>query len=241
MKSCKKVDLHIHTVASGHAFSTLNEIINRAREKQMSIVGISDHGPSMAGAPVESYFNMKADVKGEADDINILFGCEANILSEKGELDLHQDTVNGLDYILAGLHEFTPYIGKEQVYNTSAIVKCIEKEKILCISHPISRNFPVEEKAIVEAAASFHVALEINNRVFRGISRELVRQYLSLLEECKKINVPILLSSDSHVLSTVGEIGNLKIINESLEECSDLILNLHEKALINMMEEKHAE
>lgn len=43
-----EMDLHIHTIASGHAFSTLNEIVSYSEAKGMKTVGISDHGPSTA-------------------------------------------------------------------------------------------------------------------------------------------------------------------------------------------------
>ena len=40
-----KVDLHIHTVASGHAHNTILEYLTMAKKLEMSVIGISDHGP----------------------------------------------------------------------------------------------------------------------------------------------------------------------------------------------------
>ena len=45
------VDLHTHTIASGHAFSTLKENIDEAKKKGLRILGTSDHANSMPGAP----------------------------------------------------------------------------------------------------------------------------------------------------------------------------------------------
>ena len=39
-KTNLKVDLHLHTIASGHAFPTLNEIVSYAEAKCMKTVGI---------------------------------------------------------------------------------------------------------------------------------------------------------------------------------------------------------
>lgn len=34
-----KIDLHLHTVMSGHAYNTILEYINRAKEMKMKIIG----------------------------------------------------------------------------------------------------------------------------------------------------------------------------------------------------------
>ena len=37
------VDLHVHTVASSHAYSTIYEYIMEAGRKGLKMIGISDH------------------------------------------------------------------------------------------------------------------------------------------------------------------------------------------------------
>ena len=44
-------DMHCHTVASGHAYSTVQEIAREASNKGLEMVAITDHGPSMPGGP----------------------------------------------------------------------------------------------------------------------------------------------------------------------------------------------
>ena len=44
------IDLHNHTIASGHAYSTIQEIAKEASNKGMKYIGITDHGPSLQGA-----------------------------------------------------------------------------------------------------------------------------------------------------------------------------------------------
>lgn len=39
-----KCDLHIHSIASGHAFNTIDECSSYAFLNQYSVIGISDHG-----------------------------------------------------------------------------------------------------------------------------------------------------------------------------------------------------
>ncbi len=39
------VDLHMHTVASTHAYSTLHDYIAEAQQKNIRLFAITDHGP----------------------------------------------------------------------------------------------------------------------------------------------------------------------------------------------------
>ena len=68
-----KFDLHIHTINSGHALSTLNEIVNNAKIKGLRIIGISDHGSQMEGAPHEGYFEISSIFPREEFGIKIFF------------------------------------------------------------------------------------------------------------------------------------------------------------------------
>ena len=43
------LDVHTHTVASGHAFSTLQEMAAAASEKGLKLLGITEHAPGIPG------------------------------------------------------------------------------------------------------------------------------------------------------------------------------------------------
>ena len=51
-----KLDVHTHTVASGHAYSTIDENVRYASEQGFELVGISDHAPKMPGGTHNFYF-----------------------------------------------------------------------------------------------------------------------------------------------------------------------------------------
>ncbi len=54
------VDLHMHTVASTHAYSNLHDYIAQAKLKGIKLFAITDHGPDMADAPHYWHFvNMR--------------------------------------------------------------------------------------------------------------------------------------------------------------------------------------
>ena len=49
------VDLHMHTVASTHAYSNLHDYIAQAKLKGIKLFAITDHGPDMADAPLLAF------------------------------------------------------------------------------------------------------------------------------------------------------------------------------------------
>ena len=44
-----KLDIHTHTTVSGHAFSTLNEMIQEALKHNLTLFGVTEHGPAIPG------------------------------------------------------------------------------------------------------------------------------------------------------------------------------------------------
>src|SRR5512146_3220126 len=44
-------DMHTHTIASGHAYSTVNELAHAAAAKGLAAMAITDHGPALPGGP----------------------------------------------------------------------------------------------------------------------------------------------------------------------------------------------
>ena len=43
------LDVHTHTVASGHAYSSLQEMVKAAADKRLQVLRITEHGPSIPG------------------------------------------------------------------------------------------------------------------------------------------------------------------------------------------------
>ncbi len=41
------LDVHTHTLASGHSYSTIREMANMASDKGLELLGITEHGPRM--------------------------------------------------------------------------------------------------------------------------------------------------------------------------------------------------
>lgn len=98
------LDVHTHTIASGHAFSSLQEMTLTAKEKGLDILGITEHGPNIPGTCDPIYFRNLHCVPRQLYGIKLMLGAELNILNTMGDIDLDEDYWRMLDIRIAGIH-----------------------------------------------------------------------------------------------------------------------------------------
>ena len=234
------VDLHTHTIASGHAYNTIYEMVKSAKDKGAELIGISDHGPAMEGSASKHYFRSSGCVPRELFGIHVLFGCELNIMDYDGGVDLDDVFSKPLDYGIASLHDvcITPGSKKE---NTRAYCRSMENPVVWIIGHPDDGTFPTDFEALVRAAAENHVLIELNEasvkpNSYRKNGRENAKEVLSL---CERFGVKIAVSSDAHIETNVlGHKSALTLLNE-VHFPEELVVNLSaEKALAALAERK---
>ena len=129
------LDVHTHTVASGHAFSSLQEMVDAAAEKGLQILGITEHAPGIPGTCAPIYFRNLHVVPRHIKGVELLLGVELNIIDYKGTVDLDEAMLKMLDIRIAGLHSlcYTPGTVEE---NTDAVIGAIRNPYVNIISHP---------------------------------------------------------------------------------------------------------
>ena len=79
-------DLHTHTLASTHAYSSLTEMVRAASERGLYAIAITDHGKAMPGSPRDWYFGNLREVPLRYRGVLTLAGMEANVLDFEGRL-----------------------------------------------------------------------------------------------------------------------------------------------------------
>lgn len=201
-------DLHIHTLASGHAYNTIDECARRAKELKLECIGISDHGPSMEGAPHLGYFEVFYRLPHIIDGVYMLYGCEANIVDIDGSIDVTRDVCANLDYVMAGLHSRTPYSYNSCSDNTKAVTNAIKNPQIDIISHPFRREFPIDLQYVVNCAKEHNTILEINKSVYvLAIKRndyETIKNLNKFDDLIISTGVSCIIGSDAHYRTEIG-------------------------------------
>lgn len=209
-------DLHTHTLASGHAYSTLSEMIHAAAEKQLPVLGVSDHAPAMPGSCSEMNFCNFKVIPRNQEGVRILMGCELNIIDYNGAIDLPEHLLKRMDYTIASLHDVCIEFGTME-QNTCAYLGAMENPYVTVIGHPDDGRYPVDLEALVKAAGDRHKLLEVNNN---SLSPQAMRlntweNCLTMLKFCKKYRVPVLMSSDAHFKT---DIWNHRLSEQILKE-----------------------
>lgn len=226
------LDLHTHTIASGHAYNTLREMAKAASDKGLSVLGITEHAPKMPGTCHSFYFHNLKTVPRELYGIRLLLGSEVNIMDFEGNIDLEERDLKGMDIIIASLH--TPCIKPGSVKeNTTAYLKAMENSYVNIIGHPDDGRYPVDYRALVEGAKEKGKVLELNNhsldpKCFRRDARE---NDLKMLELCKEYAVPVIMGSDAHFDTLIGEFSMAKKLLEEVDFPEELVLNRSVEAL----------
>lgn len=227
------IDTHTHTIASGHAYSTVNEMIAYAKETGMSLLSITEHAPSMPGTCHSFYFHNLRIFKGRDFGIPLLLGAELNITDYKGTIDLDESTLKDLDIKIASIHLPCMKIGSARE-NTDAYIGAMKNPHVDIIGHPDDGRIPIEYERLVEAAKKYGTALELNNSSlnpsgFRQNASFNDRVYLKL---CKEYGVPITLGSDAHICYDIGNFSYALPILEETEFPDSLILNTSREKLM---------
>jgi putative hydrolase len=210
-------DLHTHTLASGHAYSTVNELAQAAARKGLQGLALTDHGPALPGGPHLYHFCAMRFVPRYIEGVRIFRGVEANILNQEGELDLPPEVLSDLDFVMAGLHEAVGFCGRGIDQNTRALLAVMANPKVKCVSHPGNPIFPVHYEEVVRAAARTGTAIEINNSSLEGISRKgSCDNCLEVAKLCARHGARVLIGSDAHIAQGVGVFDEaLKLVKEA--------------------------
>lgn len=220
------LDVHTHTVMSGHAYSTIQEMVQAAAMKGLKVLGITDHGPAMPDACHPMYFHNFGIIPREMYGVKLLMGAELNILNYKGELDLVEEDIDKLDIRIAGIHGRCYQKGTMEE-NTNGMINVIKNRKIDIISHPGDGTAELLFEPIVLASKEYGTILEINNS---SLNPDRKKKYaksnnVEILQLCKKYEVPIIMGSDAHISFDVGRHERVLELIQETEFPDELILN----------------
>lgn len=221
---CLVADLHVHTVASGHAYSTVLENARAAADKGLALIGITDHGPNMPGGPHEYHFANLVSVPDVLYGVRILKGIEANIIDRDGRLDLPDERLFKLDVVMAGFHSES-FTADTVAENTAMLINTIKNPWVDVIVHPGNPALQIDAEAVVKAAVEYDVALEVNNSSLVR-SRQGSRPYCNrIIQLAKQYGAKMIVGTDSHFALHIGEFSAaLQLLAEN-DVAPDVMLN----------------
>ncbi len=221
-----ELDVHTHTIASGHAFSTIQEMATAAREKGLKLLGITEHASGIPGTCETIYFRNLHVVPREMFGVKLLMGAEINILDGEGNLDMNDELMSKLDLRIAGIHSLCYKWGRREE-NTHGMITAISNSFVNIISHPGDGTAELDFEPIVLAAKKHHTLIEINNSSLKPIRKKLSakKNNIEILNLCKRYEVPVILGSDAHISFDIANYEYLPPLLNETEFPDSLIIN----------------
>ncbi|TKI68754.1 histidinol-phosphatase HisJ family protein [Sulfurimonas crateris] len=226
------VDIHNHTKLCNHAEGEIAEYIEKAIECGIKYFGFSEHAPMnfdekyrISFAQMQEYEKSVLDAKEKyKDKIEILLGYEVDYL--RGYMD--ERVLNAdVDYLIGSIHfieewgfDNPEFIGNYKDQNIDEIwqkyfnaIEEMAKSRLFDIvghldlikifKYMPTKNIKEIAKNALLAIKEAGMSVEINVAGFRKPIGEAYPS-MSLLNEIKKLNIPITFASDAHKPEQVG-------------------------------------
>jgi len=198
--------LHVHTHYSDGA-DTLQEMMEAARDLGLEYVGISDHSPAAYYANgldrnrlLQQWAEME-EVQRRVPEVRIFRGMEVDILPD-GRLDLDEDLLERLDFVIASVHSRFQMTPAEM---TERIVRALRHPCTTILGHPTGRlllgrkGYEVDLDRIFEVAAETGTLIEINANPHR------LDLDWTHLERARRMGVRFSIDPDTHRKSDLGD------------------------------------
>jgi putative hydrolase len=162
-------DLHSHTDWSDGG-ATVLAMAEAARARGYEYLAITDHSPrisvvnGLGPERLAAQRRLVDEATAAVDGITVLQGCEVDIL-EDGSLDLPDETLAGLDVVIASPHV---KLRMERAQMTERMLRAVQHPEVTILGHPTGRrpgsrpgaDYDVE--AVFRAAAAAGVVMEID-------------------------------------------------------------------------------
>ena len=150
-----EADLHCHSIASTHAYSTVKELAESAFENGLKLFALTDHAPEMEDAPHIWHFNNLAVLPRIIKNVIVLKGVEANLKNIDGEIDLSSYDLKCTEWVVVSCHEPVIKPGSTEE-NTKAYLNLIKRySEVDLIGHPTTWKYPVDFNILVKACKEY--------------------------------------------------------------------------------------
>jgi putative hydrolase len=221
-----ELDIHTHTISSGHAYSSLQENVAAAKALGLKMIAMTDHTPAMpGGAHLFHFYNLRI-LPPIIDGIRVLKGAETNIVDYKGKIDLEEEALETLELVIASLHPPCLKFGTE-IEHTRTLIKAMENPLINVIGHPGDVRYNFDIKEVVAASKATGTLLEVNNSSLKPTSFRPGGDIFikRIFEECLREEVPVIMGSDAHFSADVGNFTEAGALLRKMDYPEELILN----------------
>lgn len=231
-------DLHTHTVASTHAYSTVSELAESARARGVKLLAVTDHGPAAPDSPHIYHFRNYKVLPRVLRGVTLLTGVEANILGPDGNIDMEEPELSHCEWVVASYHLGVVSFERTVRAVTNGYLRLCENPFVDVIGHPITNDFPVDFRALADACAKTGKFLEINESSLR-YKPGAWENALEMLRCCKDSKTSVTVSTDAHFCEQVGRTPLAERLLSEAAFPEDLIVSLDPDRVLETAAKRH--
>jgi len=230
-------DMHTHTLASDHAFSTSLELITYAKMRGIKMIAITDHAPGQEDAPLIGHFSsMNINMPKKVDGVYVVPGIEANIMDHDGNVDVSEKVLKSMPWVIASYHIDCVAPGTIEDH-TRAYLNIAQNPYIDVIGHSSTPEYRYDYEKCILAFKEHNKLVEINNHVF-DYKPESAGNCKEIALLCKKHEVPIVVSTDAHICFQVGSVDHAAKMLSEIDFPPHLLVNREVGPVIARIKEK---
>lgn len=228
-----RADLHTHTIASTHAYSTVNEMAAAAEQTGVTLLGITDHGIGAPDAPHRWHFHNYKILPRRIGSVWLLKGVEANIMDENGTLDMDEKEIAFCEWVVASYHTGCVTFERTPENVSQGYRKVCENPAVDVIGHPTTAMFPFDYEPVLKLFKEAGKLVELNESslVWKPGALENAKTVYAL---CKKHEIPIVVNTDSHYSALVGKTPVAEQLLRDLDFPARLIYSLQPERIMEM-------
>lgn len=234
-----EADLHCHSLASSHAYSTVDEMAAAAAKAGIKVFALTDHAPAMPDSPHIWHFHNLPVIPQQICGVTVLRGAEANIMNFEGEIDMKGDDLDGIQWVVASCH--APVINAGNIKeNTNAYINAMKSNPAIdVIGHCTSVRYPVDFDKIAKSCREYEVFAELNESSVQ-FKRSSEENCIKLLKACKKYETNILVNTDCHYAGLIGMTDCAQKLIKAADFPEKLIFNKNARKVLEYVSKKHS-
>lgn len=230
------VDTHTHTYASGHAYSTLIENARAAKAQGLALLCTTDHASEMPGAPHHWFFTNQKVLPRFIETVGIIRGVEANIMNREGDVDTPEVVDQHLDWMIGSLHEPVVSVGSQE-QQTEMLINVIKQGRVDALGHLGNPHYDFDFATVIECAAQYNVAIELNNSSLQGHSRAGSKpRCYEIARIAKEKGAYLTTGSDAHYCSYIGGFDEVLALIDSVDIPAQQVITHSPQQFLNFLQ-----
>ena len=233
-----KVDLHTHTSFSPHAYSTLMENITVAAERGLEAIAMTNHGMSMEDFSHEWHFSNLKHIPRVVKGVTVFTGVECSYTDTNATLDMPDWRLEKMDIVIASKHG--SQVCNETNY-TETLLNAMKNPYIDILGHIARTSFTLTDEEydiIAKYARESNKLIELNNSCLVKKEKNFAENSSKLMLACKKNKTPIVVNTDAHFCTHVGDFSRAIKLLEEIHFDEGLVMNTSLDKFIDYISKK---